>query len=441
VLGQGSAAVYTWSAFRIGDRALDCPPRRGGWLIGSTLVACVLCSLSAGCSARTSQGRGPGSPEHPDPSSQQHGPSASEAAAASADEGDQSAPEDLESLSDDDSTPRDDVDDQDIPLAQGERQPHALDGLSQAEIEQRLQSDRHSLGSMSIGLPNSGRLINAVQLPESPYWERVAPYAAWATSETVDYLTRALTKVHALYPGSPKLHIGDISVERGGYISPHLSHQSGRDVDISFFYRSDARWYRRANAENLDRERTWAFIRALITDTDVRFILIDHSLHPLLRQYAESVGEDSAWLDAVFRGTGTLRGPIIRHAPGHGTHLHIRFDAPIAQETARLCYPAMLKQRLVEPPSYTISHKVKKGETLGKLAKRYGTTIPVLKRVNGLKSSLIRAGRVYKIPRKGNAPPPPPAALLPRLLPPNDPMAVPTKDRRPSTAAQPQASK
>jgi penicillin-insensitive murein endopeptidase len=110
----------------------------------------------------------------------------------------------------------------------------------------------------------------------------------------------------------------------------------------------------------------------------------------------------------------------VRHAPGHATHLHIRFDTPIAQEAARRCYRLLLEHNLVSPPTYTIPHKVKKGETLGKLAKRYGTTVPVLKRVNGLKSSLIRAGRVYKIPRTGNAAPPP-TMLLPRLLPPGPP--------------------
>ncbi|HEX2882246.1 MAG TPA: penicillin-insensitive murein endopeptidase [Polyangiaceae bacterium] len=322
----------------------------------------------------------------------------------------------------DDGTPYDEVEDE--PLAgevASERVPHPLDGVSQAEIERRLRDDRKSLGSMSIGLPNSGRLINATQLPESPFWERVAPYAAWATSETVDYLTAALTKVHATFPNSHKLYVGDISAERGGYLAPHLSHQSGRDIDISFFYRKEGAWYRRANADNLDRERTWAFVRALITETDVRFILIDRSLHPLLREYAESIGEDRDWLDKVFRGTGLLRGALVRHAPGHATHLHIRFDSPVAQETARLCYQAMLKSKLIEPPSYFISHKVKKGETLGKLAKRYGTTIPALKKINGLKNSLIRAGRVYKIPRKGNAPPPPPTARLPRVLPPTHP--------------------
>jgi penicillin-insensitive murein endopeptidase len=408
--------VYTWSA--------PCS-RQAGFAIVAAL-------LLAACAPRPGQGLGATDPSQHTPSdaAEQVGGESPEqhATVETAGQGvtrggsSRAGFADDEDEEADDGTPYDEVEDE--PLsgeAATERVPHPLDGVSQAEIERRLRDDRKSLGSMSIGLPNSGSLINAAQLPESPFWERVAPYAAWGTSETVDYLTAALTKVHASFPNSPKLYVGDISAERGGHLAPHLSHQSGRDIDISFFYRKDATWYRRANADNLDRERTWAFVRALITETDVRFILIDRSLHPLLREYAESIGEDRAWLDKVFRGTGLLRGALVRHAPGHATHLHIRFDSPVAQETARLCYQAMLKSKLIEPPSYFISHKVKKGETLGKLAKRYGTTIPALKKINGLKNSLIRAGRVYKIPRKGNAPPPPPTARLPRVLPPTTP--------------------
>jgi len=41
-------------------------------------------------------------------------------------------------------------------------------------------------------------------------------------------------------------------------------------------------------------------------------------------------------------------------------------------------------------------HTVRRGETLGKIAKKNGTTVSVLKRINGLRSSLIRPGqRIY----------------------------------------------
>jgi membrane-bound lytic murein transglycosylase D len=46
------------------------------------------------------------------------------------------------------------------------------------------------------------------------------------------------------------------------------------------------------------------------------------------------------------------------------------------------------------------SHKVKSGETLGSIASRYGVSVNSLKKVNGLNSNLIRIGQVLKIPAK-----------------------------------------
>lgn len=41
-------------------------------------------------------------------------------------------------------------------------------------------------------------------------------------------------------------------------------------------------------------------------------------------------------------------------------------------------------------------HTVRKGETLGKIAKKNRTTVKVLKRINGLRSNIIRVGqRIY----------------------------------------------
>jgi len=45
------------------------------------------------------------------------------------------------------------------------------------------------------------------------------------------------------------------------------------------------------------------------------------------------------------------------------------------------------------------SHTIKSGDTLGGIARKYGTTVAKLKAANGLKSDLIRAGKTLKIPR------------------------------------------
>ena len=46
------------------------------------------------------------------------------------------------------------------------------------------------------------------------------------------------------------------------------------------------------------------------------------------------------------------------------------------------------------------SHKVKSGETLGSIASRYGVGVNALKKANNLNSNLIRIGQVLKIPAK-----------------------------------------
>ena len=57
---------------------------------------------------------------------------------------------------------------------------------------------------------------------------------------------------------------------------------------------------------------------------------------------------------------------------------------------------------MVPPPVAYVTHRVKKGETLGMLAKKYGTTVGDIKRANGLRNNLIRAKHEYRIPKKVN---------------------------------------
>jgi murein endopeptidase len=314
----------------------------------------------------------------------------------------------------------DDVDES--PPRQTGRQPtpHPLDDWPPEKLERAVIEDPASLGPMTIGSPNGGFLLNGVQMPPGDHYELVDPPHAWGTQETIDFLQTCIRKVNEVHPGSHPLYIGHISARRGGRLSPHVSHQSGRDVDVSYYYRGAARrWYRRAGPSNLDLARTWTFVRALLTETDVQLILIDASIQRLLRRHATKIGEDPAWLQSVFRGGPAGQRAIIRHARGHATHMHIRFYNPIAQETARRAYPHLVKHGVIEGVAQYVRHRVRKGETLGKLARRYGTSIKAIMRANRLRSSLIRAGRVYLIPKPTEAAPTlPPVVIPPRRLPP-----------------------
>ena len=272
---------------------------------------------------------------------------------------------------------------------------------------------------MSLGRTNAGALFNAVPMPKGPRWKVVNPRETWGTSETVEALIRCIDVVNEQFPDTRPVNIGDIGIKSGGYLKPHISHRSGRDVDVGYYYTTEERWFTAATAGNLDVARSWAFVRAMVTETDVERIFIDRSVQKLLRAHAESIGEDAAWLDELFGGPRSTLRALIKHEKGHKTHIHVRFYNPIAQETGRRLYATLIKHKKISPPTYFIKHKVRKGDTLGRLARIYKTNVRALKKANGLRSTLIITGRKYKIPRRGGVKPMPNPLTVPaRRLPP-----------------------
>ena len=62
--------------------------------------------------------------------------------------------------------------------------------------------------------------------------------------------------------------------------------------------------------------------------------------------------------------------------------------------------PKPIQTPAQKEPEY-IEYKIKKGDTLTKIAKAYGTTIAKLKEINNIKNvNLIYAGDIIKIPKK-----------------------------------------
>lgn len=282
-----------------------------------------------------------------------------------------------------------------------EQAPHPFAELSDAELEKILLEEPETLGTASLGKTSGGALFGAIPMPESEMWKIVNPRETYGTQETIDYLMHTIHRVNEIFPDTGPLNIGDISRPEGGRFGPHVSHQSGRDVDLGFYYQDDSKWYARADASNLDIARTWAFIKITISETDVQAIFVDRSLITLFRDYATAIGEDPVWIEQVFGGPGSSMRPMLLHEDGHQTHLHVRYYNPIAQETGRRIYASLIKHKKIQPPTYFQHYKAKKGDSLNRIAKNNRTTVADLKRANGLRDSRIFAGRSYKIPRRG----------------------------------------
>lgn len=242
--------------------------------------------------------------------------------------------------------------------------PRDVLSMSPAEIQAQLRDDPAALGSVSLGRPNGGALFGAAQLPDGDAWEVVDPLNAWATRETIDYLVTAISAVNRRFPNGDPLFVGQLSREDGGRLWPHASHQSGRDVDVGYYYLPGTRggWYQRAASNNLDRARTWALLRALIVRTDVEHIFISRSVQRLLKEHALDRGEDPEWIDSIFDYRSKHQEPLIRDAMGHATHMHVRFFNPRAQYLGENAHHILVsqtrhKQRILPPMAKPIADR------------------------------------------------------------------------------------
>lgn len=229
---------------------------------------------------------------------------------------------------------------------------HPLAAFTDDQIGQMARTDPLSLGSMSVGNPNRGALANGVHFPTGPLWKLADPEHAWGTAESVEFVRHAIERVHEELPGGHTVFVGDLSAEHGGRLRPHRSHQSGVDVDLGYYYSDRSVWYRRVNARNMDRPRNWLLLQTLLVETRVQYVFIDRNVQPLLEEYALASGVDPQWVRRIFHGSSGRRDSIIRHRQGHATHMHVRFENPTAQLTARRSYRWLQRLGLLPKVNY-----------------------------------------------------------------------------------------
>ena len=179
-----------------------------------------------------------------------------------------------------------------------------------------------------LDLPNS--MADAVQLTPGPGYIVKKPVFAWGTPRTVHLLRETARLYTRRFHDGPPVRIGDISKKEGGPFPPHVSHQTGRDVDIGYVLhgaQSEVTRFVPATARNLDRARTWALVDALLSTDGVSHVFMDYEIQAMLYEHAKAEGVAPERLARLFQyphGRYAWNG-IIRHWKGHHDHLHVRF--------------------------------------------------------------------------------------------------------------------
>jgi murein endopeptidase len=188
-------------------------------------------------------------------------------------------------------------------------------------------------GSISVGKPHDGRLVNSIQLPENKQLYTLRrPEEAYGSSHTLDHLQLAIARWRrdSGYRGS--LKIGSISKQGGGKLKPHSSHRSGRDVDIRLpLEHKDGS---ADNVDDVDWDALWGLIMAFVDTGEVETIYLTTDRQKHLHAAAKRAGASADTIDRVLQypDKGGRSNGIVRHQHGHEAHIHVRFSCA-ANET------------------------------------------------------------------------------------------------------------
>jgi murein endopeptidase len=183
--------------------------------------------------------------------------------------------------------------------------------------------------------PSTAPPVATVRLPAAPglldRWDAERSHGTRLTVDTLLQATRALAWRH---PTWDPVTIGDLSNAGGGPMFGHSTHDEGLDADLGLFVQGGVQpdGFADVSPEALDPEATWALIASLLATGNVQFILLDQGHIDVLRAHLIAQGHDVEAIDRVFvprstRLTAARRG-IVRHAPNHRSHLHVRVTPP-----------------------------------------------------------------------------------------------------------------
>jgi LysM repeat protein len=182
-------------------------------------------------------------------------------------------------------------------------------------------------GAVSIGPPQAGRLVNGVLLPDNPYYTLKLPPTSYGTTHAVTQVLEAIVRFRSRSPYDKPLVFGSMSAKHGGPLTGHLSHQTGRDLDIRLPLRERVpEWYP-VEPRYVDWPALWHLVTALAETGEVMIMFFDYELQKHLHDAAVSEGATEDELRRLLqwpRGSKAHVG-LLRPSPGHEAHIHVRF--------------------------------------------------------------------------------------------------------------------
>jgi LysM repeat protein len=213
----------------------------------------------------------------------------------------------------------------------------ALNNLRSSRIKMgqtlRYEKPGERPAAASVGRPTRGKLKHGRHLGKGRGYRLRFPNNAYGTEDVNNMLRKCAREVAVRFPGTAKLLIGDISRPTGGSFPPHSSHQSGRDADVGYYLGGNLqnKTLHKVAASHLDYAKNWTLLRCYLKTGRVVRLYMDTSIQKgYVRYLRKRKLLSSDTIDRLFGAVApNPRRALIRHAPGHDTHLHVRFSCPV----------------------------------------------------------------------------------------------------------------
>ncbi len=193
-------------------------------------------------------------------------------------------------------------------------------------------------GARSVGAPARGKIYGSAPIPENKSLYMVLrPRLSFGSTHAIEQLQLGIARFRRDYAYDGRVVIASMSREGGGRLKPHLSHQSGRDVDVRLPLVAGLKGTLPQSYEEVDWSATWGLVKSLIDTKEVVYIFLTHSAQRRLYRAAKRAGMTEVELKPLIQypesiGSGRA---VVRHSKGHDKHFHVRFKCGSADDACR----------------------------------------------------------------------------------------------------------